>query len=111
MNASFDHDPQDDPLIAALRQAQEDGTKLTRAGTGASEASVIEVNGRTYNGIAAIPWTDLIAVNREDLLEQGYSSTSAGALLAHRTRRLKRAAQDGTFSAAQLTALREAGVL
>jgi hypothetical protein len=104
-----EHDDSD-PIIAAVREAQADGT-LTPTGTRSSKARPITVNGRTYSGIGSIPWPDLIAVSRASLLAQGYSPESAGALLAHRTRRIQRAVHDGTFTPAQVAALGDAGVI
>lgn len=65
----------------------------------------ISIGGETYDGIAAVPVHVLALCSADDY------EAMAPAHRSHRSRRLRAAATDGTFTAAEIEALQRKGVL
>ena len=90
-----------DTLLARLDAAGD----LAPAGTSRS-AVPVTIGGITYpGGIAAVPPEELALCTPADLAAMRFAHRS------HRTRRLKEAAKDGTFSEEAVKALQARGVL
>jgi hypothetical protein len=89
----------------ALLDRLDAATDLAPAGT-ARRAVPVSIGGTTYpGGIAAVPIEELALCTTADLAAMRFAHRS------HRTRRLKEAAKDGTFSQETVKALQARGVL
>ena len=76
------------------------------APSGSSRKAVpVTIRGTVYNGIAAVPIEELALCTTADV------EAMRTAHRSHRSRRLREAAKDGTFSREQVAALKARGVL
>jgi hypothetical protein len=76
------------------------------------------MSAKTKKPVAAIPATigniplpSLVCLRAEDLTRQGLSNGSAGAIMAHRSRRVVKLLAGGSFNKQDLTAMEKAGVI
>jgi hypothetical protein len=94
-----------DVTADALLERIEAATNLAPVGT-ARRAVPVTVGGTVYTGgIAEVPIEELLFCSPEDV------QAMKPAHRSHRSRRLHLAARNGTFSPAEIAALKERGVL